>query len=140
MNFASSMSPFSPSISYHSESVVRSSGNSTKSNSNASSSLMAVTSPGSDFTQVQLSKSNPSITTASSKLSTGKPLVAKGLNATDFCTHPDGPGASGVVIPGAMQAYKQSAPVLTETYCEICNRQFCNKVPLPLYRIDTMIL
>ena len=128
MKTASSTSPFSPS-SYPSASVVRNSSNSTQSNSSVGSSLVAV--PNSGPIPFQPSKSNPCTTTASP--STGGPLVSMGLNATDFNTILGGPSVSGGAIPGAMQAYKQSAPVLTETYCEICNRQFCNKVPLPLH-------
>lgn len=128
MKIASSTSPFSPSLSYPSESVVQNSSNSTQSNSSVGSCLVAVS--GSGSITLQTSKSNSSNTVASPN--TVEPLVAMGLNATDFGTLPAGPSGSGSAIPGAMQAYKQSAPVLTETYCEICNRQFCNKVPLPL--------
>ena len=62
--------------------------------------------------------------------SSGDPLAMMGLAAATAGSGAlsTGAGAGGSAIPGAMQAYKQSAPVLTETYCEICNRQFCNKV------------
>ena len=35
--------------------------------------------------------------------------------------------------PLPVEAYELSAPVLNETYCEICKRHFCNKVSFDLF-------
>ncbi len=41
--------------------------------------------------------------------------------------------SGSIINPLPLETYEFSAPVLTETYCEICKRHFCNKVTFVTY-------